>query len=492
MNSRLRAEQSVDHLIVGAGFAGLCMAIKLLEDGEQDFLVVEQGSDVGGTWRDNTYPGAACDVPSQLYSFSFAPNPDWSMSFSPQPEILAYLRRVARESGVLDRFLFDTAVEDARWDDDTGRWLVTTGAGRVTARTLIAGAGALMEPKLPDLEGIGTFQGEIFHSARWNHDVDLAGKRVAVVGTGASAIQIVPEIARTVGHLDVYQRTAPYVLPRNDRRYTRPERLAFRYFPALQWVYRQAIYWGRETYVPAFTRQPKLAQPAKLLALRNLERAIDDPDLRDRLTPDFEIGCKRILLSNTYYPTLTEPQVDLVTDPIAKVTGDAIVTADGVERPIDVLVVATGFHATDPPLTEHVHGRDGRSLAETWAAGGMAAYKGTTVHGFPNYFSIVGPNTGLGHSSMVFMIESQVAYIRDALRTMRTGGYATVEPRLDVQRRWNADLQRRMRRTVWSAGGCASWYLDEQGRNTTLWPRATFTFRRLLSRFDPERYEVAA
>jgi cation diffusion facilitator CzcD-associated flavoprotein CzcO len=492
MNSRLEAGQSVDHLVVGAGFAGLCMAIKLQEDGEHDFLVVEQGSDVGGTWRDNTYPGAACDVPSQLYSFSFAPNPDWSMSFSPQPEILAYLRRVARESGVLDRFVFDTTVEDAHWDEESRRWIVTTTAGRVTARTLITGAGALMEPKLPELAGIETFQGEVFHSARWNHDVDLAGKRVAVVGTGASAIQIVPEIAPTVGHLDVYQRTAPYVLPRNDRRYTRPERLAFRYLPALQRIYRQAIYWGRETYVPGFTRQPKLAQPAKLLALRNLERGIDDPDLRARLTPDFEIGCKRILLSNTYYPALAQPHVDLVTDPIAKVTGDAVVTADGVERPIDVLVVATGFHATDPPIAEHVHGRDGRSLAQTWAAGGMAAYKGTTVHGFPNYFSIVGPNTGLGHSSMVFMIESQVAYIRDALRTMRAGSIATVEPRLDVQQRWNADLQRRMRRTVWNTGGCASWYLDEQGRNTTLWPRATFTFRRLLARFDSASYEVAA
>ena len=481
---------TVDHLVIGAGFAGLGMAIKLQEDGEHDFLVVEQGPDLGGTWRDNTYPGAACDVPSQLYSFSFAPNPDWSMSFSPQPEILDYLRRVAARSGVLDRFRFGTVVEDARWDEDTQRWLVTTSAGQVSARFLISGTGALMEPKLPEIDGIETFQGEVFHSARWNHDLDLTGKRVAVIGTGASAIQIVPEIAKQVGHLDVYQRTAPYVVPRNDRRYTRPERLLFRVAPAVQLVYRQVIYWGRETYVPGFTRQPRLALPAKLLALRNLERAIEDPALRERLTPDYAIGCKRILISNTYYPALTQPHVDLVTDPIAKVTGDAIVTADGVERPIDVLVVATGFHTTDLPIAHHVRGRDGRSLAETWSAGGMAAYKGTTVHGFPNYFAIVGPNTGLGHSSMVFMIESQLAYIRDAVRTVRAEGLATVEPRLDAQEAWNADLQRRMRRTVWSSGGCASWYLDEHGRNTTLWPRATFTFRRLLSRFDADAYEV--
>jgi cation diffusion facilitator CzcD-associated flavoprotein CzcO len=484
--------RTVDHLVIGAGFAGLGMAIKLREDGEHDFLVVEQGSDVGGTWRDNTYPGAACDVPSQLYSFSFAPNPEWSMSYSPQPEILDYLRRLAARSGVLDRFLFDTVVEDAYWDEDTQRWQVTTSAGRVTARFLISGTGALMEPKLPEIGGIETFQGQVFHSARWNHDLDLTGKRVAVIGTGASAIQIVPEISEQVGHLDVYQRTAPYVLPRQDRRYTRAERLLFKLAPAVQRVYRQAIYWGRETYVPGFTREPRLALPAKLMALRNLERAIEDPDLRERLTPDYAIGCKRILISNTYYPALAQPHVDLVTDPIAKVTGDAIVTTDGVERPIDVLVVATGFHTTDLPIAHRVRGRDGRSLAETWSAGGMAAYKGTTVHGFPNYFAIVGPNTGLGHSSMVFMIESQVAYIRDAVRTLRAEGLATVEPRLDVQEAWNADLQRRMRRTVWNSGGCASWYLDEHGRNTTLWPRATFTFRRLLSRFDADAYELCA
>ncbi|QZY29763.1 flavin-containing monooxygenase [Nocardioides coralli] len=484
--------QHVDHLVIGAGFAGIGAAIKLAEDGEHDVLVVEKGPDVGGTWRDNTYPGAACDVPSQLYSFSFAPNSDWSMSFSPQPEIQAYLQRVARDSGVLDRFVFDTTVEEARWDDGQQRWRVTTDRGVVLARTLISGAGGLSEPKLPDIDGIAGFQGELFHSARWDHDVDLAGKRVAVIGTGASAIQIVPELARTVAHLDVYQRTAPYVIPRNDRRYTRLERALFARFPALQKLYRTAIYWGRETYVPGFTLEPRLALPAKLLARHNLHRAVSDPELRARLTPTFEIGCKRILISNDYYPALAEDHVDLVTDRITKVTGDAVVTADGTERPVDVLVVATGFHTTDQPIAHHVIGRDGRSLAETWAEGGMAAYKGTTVHGFPNYFQIVGPNTGLGHSSMVFVIESQLAYLRDALRTMRTHRYATVEPRLDEQERWNADLQRRMQRTVWNTGGCSSWYLDEHGRNTVLWPRTTVDLRRRLARFDPPAYELSA
>ncbi len=243
--------------------------------------------------------------------------------------------------------------------------------------------------------------------------------------------------------------------------------------------------------MPGFTLEPRLATPAKLLALKNLERGIPDPELRERLTPTFEIGCKRILISNTYYPALAQDHVDLVTDRISKVTGDAVVTEDGTERPIDVLIVATGFHTTDQPIAHHITGREGRTLAETWAEGGMAAYKGTTVHGFPNYFQIVGPNTGLGHSSMVFIIESQVAYIRDAIATMARHEYATVEPRRDAQAAWNADVQRRMKRTVWNRGGCASWYLDDHGRNTVLWPRTTYTFRGLLSRFDPANYEVS-
>ncbi|HWM74482.1 MAG TPA: NAD(P)/FAD-dependent oxidoreductase [Nocardioides sp.] len=484
--------REVDHLIIGAGFAGLCAAIKLQEAGETDFVVVERGSDVGGTWRDNTYPGAECDVPSQLYSYSFAPNPDWSRSFSPQPEIQAYIKRVAERSGTLDRFVFDTSADEAVWDDARQRWLVTTSAGTYAARTVISGAGGLSEPRLPAIEGIETFQGEVFHSARWNHDVDLTGKRVAVIGTGASSIQIVPAIQKAVGHLDVYQRTAPYVLPRNDRRYTAIERAAFKRVPGVQNLYRTAIYWGRESYVPGFTLQPKLAWPAKQLALKNIQRGIDDPALREKVTPTYEIGCKRILISNTYYPALDADNVDLVTDGIAKVTGDAIVTDDGVERPIDVLVVATGFYTTELPITEHITGRSGRTLAEKWRETGMAAYKGTAVADFPNLFFIVGPNTGLGHSSMVFMIESQVTYIVDALRTMRTHDHGTVEVTDAAVRDYTADVQRRMKRTVWTTGGCASWYLDARGNNTTLWPRTTFAFRGQTARFDIEAYRVGS
>ena len=484
--------QRVRHLIVGAGFAGLCAAIRLQEDGETDFVVIEKGSDVGGTWRDNTYPGAACDVPSQLYSFSFAPNPDWSMSFSPQPEIQAYLRRTVRRSGTLDRFRFDTTVESAAWDATNQQWDVRTSDGDYTSSTLILAAGGLSEPRLPDIEGIDGFGGELFHSARWNHAVDLAGKRVAIIGTGASAIQIVPEVQTTAAHLDVYQRTAPYVLPRNDRAYGRLERLALRHLPGLQKLYRTAIYWGREGYVPGFTLEPRLAWPAKKMALANLAKAVADAELRARLTPTFEIGCKRILISNSYYPAIASDNVELVTDPIAKVTGDAVVTTDGVERPVDVLVVATGFYTTELPIAARITGRTGRTLADTWREHGMAAYKGTTVPEFPNLFFLVGPNTGLGHSSMVFVIEAQVDYVRDAIRTMNLHRYAAVEPRADATREWNDDLQRRMKRTVWNTGGCSSWYLDRNGRNTILWPRTTFAFRSLLSSFDVARYDVQA
>jgi cyclohexanone monooxygenase len=482
--------QRVRVFVLGAGFAGLGAAIKLDEAGERDFLVVDRGASVGGTWRDNTYPGAACDVPSQLYSFSFAPNTEWSRSFSPQPEIHAYLERVAEESGVLDRFRFGVTVEDATWDEDDHVWQVTTSAGTVTADILISGSGGLSEPRLPEIKGIDTFAGEIFHSARWNHDYDLTGKRVAVVGTGASAIQIVPEIAERVAHLDVYQRTAPWVIPRHDREYTSLERLAFRHVPMFQRAYRTAIYWAREAYVPAFTVQPKLAAPAKSQALGNIRKGISDPTLRKAVTPDYEIGCKRILISNTWYPALDRDDVDLVTDPIAEITPTGITTADGTEREIDCLIVATGFYTTDQPIAHHVKGVDGRTLADVWAEHGMASYKGTTTAGFPNLFQIVGANTGLGHSSMVFIIESQIAYILSALQQMGEQQITAVEPTREAQDAWNADLHRRMQRTVWNTGGCASWYLDEHGRNTTLWPRTTFTFREQLRKFDLDKYVV--
>ena len=488
----MRLPQRVDHLIVGAGFAGICAAIKLAEDGESDLVVIERADDVGGTWRDNTYPGACCDIPSQLYSFSFARNPDWSSSYSPQPEIQAYLQRVASQYGVTDKIVFHTELERAAWDDGAQVWRCRTTSGEVVARTLITGTGSLSAPRLPDIEGIDTFAGALFHSACWDHSVDLAGKRVAVIGTGASAIQIVPEVRQVAAHLDVYQRTAPWVIPRNDRRYPKLERLALRHVPALAKLYRTGIYWAHEGYVPAFTWQPRLGAPAEKAATINIKKAIKDPELRAKVMPTFQLGCKRVLRSNTYYAALASENVDLVTDPITRVTPTGIVTGDGVEHPADVIVVATGFWTTEQPIAERVVDRAGRTLAEAWADSGMSAYKGTTVHGFPNLFMMTGPNTTQGHTSVVFVVESQVAYIRDALRTLRRKGYGALEPRADAQRRFNASLQRRMKRTVWTRGGCMSWYQDAHGRITTLWPRSTFTLRRILARFDAEAYDVHA
>jgi cation diffusion facilitator CzcD-associated flavoprotein CzcO len=478
----------VNVFVVGAGFGGLGAAIKLAESGENDFLVIDRGPEVGGTWRDNTYPGAACDVPSQLYSFSFALNPDWSRSFSPQPEIQEYLRKVGNDSGVLDRFRFGVTFESAAWDADAAQWRIETSAGPTTANLLVSAAGALSDPKMPDIEGIDRFQGEVFHSAEWNHDYDLTGKRVAIIGTGASSIQIVPAIAPTVERLDVYQRTAPWVIPRRDREFSRIERLAFRRLPGAQRLARALVYVGREVTVPAFTRRPQIFTIARPQALANIRKGIKDPELRKKVTPHFGFGCKRVLIANDWYPALSRDNVDLVTDGIAKVTANSIVTKDGVGREVDVLIIATGFLATEQPIAGQVKGKNGQTLSDAWAANGIQAYKGATVHGFPNLFFVVGPNTGLGHSSMVYMIESQVAYLVDAVRAMKRHDLATVEPLAHAQLEWNADLQQRMKKTVWNTGGCQSWYLDAHGRNVTLWPRTTFKFRQLTAKFDLAAY----
>jgi cation diffusion facilitator CzcD-associated flavoprotein CzcO len=477
----------VEILIAGGGFAGLGAAIKLTQAGKHDFIVIERGAEVGGTWRDNTYPGAACDVPSHLYSYSFELNPNWTRSFSSGWEIQEYLRRVARKYGVLDKHVFNTEMLAAHWDPGAGQWVVETSNGAYTAKVVVCAIGALCEPAMPDIEGIDSFAGEIVHSARWNHDYDLTGKRVALVGTGASAVQIGPEIAGQVARLDVYQRTAPWIMPRRDRTFPRLEHSAYRHIPGLQRLARTIIYWGRETFVFGFAINPKLAAPARKLATANIARGINDPALRRAVTPTFQMGCKRILLSNDWYPMLERDNVSLVTEGIQSVQGNSIVTADGVTREVDAIVMATGFHVTDSPTFDKIKGADGRTLGEMWRHDGMQAYKGSTVSGFPNMFFLVGPNTGLGHNSMVLMIESQLNYLMDALRSMDEDRLATVEVRPDAQRAYNAKLQRRMARTVW-ASGCSSWYLDARGRNTTLWPGFTFTFRQQTRRFDPDAY----
>ncbi len=476
--------------IVGSGFAGLGMAIRLEQEGERDFVVLERGGDVGGTWRDNDYPGAACDVPSRLYSFSFAPNASWTRSFSPQPEILDYLRDCAERFGVRSRLWTDTKVERATWDDATARWTVETARGTLTADVLVSAAGALSEPRAPEIPGIDSFAGPTFHSAAWDHDASLTGKRVAVIGTGASAIQIVPKLQPQVESLEVYQRTPAWIVPRTDRAFTRVERALYKRFPALQKLARDAIYWSRESYVLAFTRQTALLAVPGSLARRHLAKQVPDPVLREKLTPDYRIGCKRILISNDFYPALSQPNADVVSSPIAEVRADSIVTQDGVEHPTDAIVLATGFEVTPPPVARMIHGRDGESLGDAWKRDGMKGHRGTTMAGFPNLFMLVGPNTGLGHTSMVYVIESQVQYVLDSLAAMKRDGLAAIEPKRAAQDAYNEGLKAQLDDSVWQTGGCSSWYLDEHGNNTTLWPDFTFRFRKLTSEWDPEHYDA--
>jgi len=472
-------------VVVGTGFAGIGMAVRLKQAGYHDFVVLERAEDVGGTWRDNTYPGCRCDVPSHLYSFSFAPNPDWTSTFSPQPEIEAYLRNVTDGFQVRPHIRFGHAVQDAHWID--GHWLIHTNQGDFTADLLLSGMGPLAEPSYPKLPGIESFEGEVFHSAEWNHELDLSGRKVAVIGTGASAIQFVPAIQPEVEELHLFQRTPPWVMPRPDRKITKAEKAVYRAFPLVQKAVRAGIYWSRESLVLGFAKLPGIMKQGQRIAERHLAQQIRDPELRAKLTPDFTLGCKRVLISDDYYPAIAQPNVAVVTDAIHEVTPTGIVTEDGVKHEVDTIIYGTGFRVTDLPVMDMLHGRDGLTLREAWRDG-MEAHLGTAVAGFPNFFLLIGPNTGLGHSSMVFMIESQIAYILDALKTMDADGIREVEVRPEVQREFVDGVRSSMRNTIWTRGGCTSWYLDSEGRNTTLWPSFTFRFRQLTRHFDRSQY----
>jgi cation diffusion facilitator CzcD-associated flavoprotein CzcO len=479
-----------DHLvIVGTGFGGLGMAIRLKQAGFHDFTVLEQAARVGGTWRDNHYPGAACDIESHLYSFSFEPNPGWSRTYAPQREILAYLQRCADKYGIMPHIRFNTAVTGATFDEGEGTWTVETSTGeRIVARAVISATGGLSRPSYPDIEGRESFAGKTFHSARWDDDYPLEGKRVGVIGTGASAIQIVPSIAPKVGKLSLFQRTPPWILPKYDFDIPEADRERFRRLPIFQRAARLGQYLRHEAFALGFVLEPRILELASKLALRYLRASVPDPVLRDKLTPRYTMGCKRILLSNDYYPALCRENVDLVTEGIRAITPKGVLTADGVEHELDALVFATGFQAAEAVAPYAIRGRGGRDLNEAWRDG-AEAYLGTTVSGFPNFFMIVGPNTGLGHSSMVFMIESQVAYILSCLRTMAKDRLRLVDVRGEAQRRFNEGLHARLARTVWSSG-CASWYQTKAGKNTTLWPGFTFEYRLRTRRFDKRDYEV--
>jgi cation diffusion facilitator CzcD-associated flavoprotein CzcO len=477
-----------DVLVIGGGFAGVAAAVRLREAGITDFAVLEKGAQLGGTWRDNTYPGCACDVPSVLYQFSFAPKPDWSRAFAGQAEIQAYLLAVAEDFGVNDHVHLETEVLEAAWDDDAQHWEVQTSAGPYVARALIAGAGPLHEPRLPDVAGLDEFEGTAFHSARWDHGHDLRDRRVAVIGTGSSAIQFLPEIAALPRRLTLFQRTAPWVLPKLDRRIPAAEQQLFRRVPAAQRAMRTATYRLMEGLGWLQRHERVMARVEGVLA-RHMKRSVADPELRRICTPQFTLGCKRMLFSNDWYPALQRANVEVVPHGVERLTRTGIVGTDGVERPVDTVIFGTGFHVTDPPIAERLRGRDGRTMAESWN-GSPRAYLGTAVAGFPNLFMLIGPNTGNGHTSALLLIEAQLRYAIEGLRLLRRDRLASLEVSPEAVAAFNADVDAALAGTVWSAGGCASYYADATGRVAAIYPWSVSDLERRTARFDAERYRA--
>ena len=493
LNEHTDSQQRITHrrvVIVGAGFSGLSVAARLRESGEENFVVLERGPGVGGVWRDNTYPGVACDVPSHLYSLSFAPNPDWDQAFSPGPRIREYLESVVRDRGLEPWLHLNEEILEAVWDDDRSRWTIATTSRTLEADVLVSCAGPLTEPIYPEVDGLERFRGKMFHSNRWDHEHDLTGERVAVVGTGASAVQIIPAIQPRVGRLIVFQRTPGWVVPRPDREISDREKRVLRAFPPLTKLYRTGQFLVRDLMNYRMIRRNRIIRRLFESKSRQfLEESIGDPTLRDKLTPNYEIGCKRVLITNDFYPALDQPNAELVAGGVREIRESSIVADDGSEYEVDAIVFATGFETTNPTIYERIRGRDGRSIDELWN-GRPHFHRATTISGFPNFFNLCGPGTGSGHGSMIWKAESQTAYVLDALHTMRERDLASVEVKPEVEDRYMQWVGDDLEETVWARGGCQSWYLDDGGRPSLMWPRTMWGFRRMLRRFDPEHYRL--
>ncbi len=483
--------EQVEVLIIGAGFGGIGLAARLKQEGWHDVAIVEKAADVGGCWRDNSYPGAACDVPSHLYSFSFAPKSDWSRCFAPQAEILAYLQDCVKRFALTQQVYCGREVLSADYDSAASQWQVCfTDGSSVRATILVSACGQLNRPAWPNIEGQASFAGAAFHSAQWRHDVDLRGKRVAVIGSGASVIQFVPQIAQQAAQVTVFQRTAPYVIAKHDAPYSPAQQRRFARWPLLMRLSRAWQYVSHEARALAFVRFPGLMALYRGEFTRHLQAAISDPQLRAQLTPDYPLGCKRILISNDYYPTFNLPHVSLQTAAVEQITAQGVVTADGQAHAADVLIYGTGFAASDFLAPMQIRGRDGVLLNQAWREG-AEAYKGISVHGFPNLFILYGPNTNLGHSSIVYMLESQFRYVISGLKQMRAKGIRTLEPKAAVQSRFNQRLQQALTHTVW-ARGCSSWYLNAHGKQTNNWPGFTFSYRQQTRHLELADYECTA
>ncbi|MCI3133795.1 flavin-containing monooxygenase [Phenylobacterium aquaticum] len=473
--------------ILGAGFAGLCMGLKLQARGETDFLILEKADRVGGTWRENTYPGCGCDIPSHLYSFSFALNPDWPRVYSAQPDILAYIEGVVAQNGLDAQIRLNTEVTSAVWDAATNLWRITAADGfAITAETLVTAWGQLNRPKIPQIPGHDAFAGAAFHSARWDHGVELAGKRVAVIGNGASAIQFVPEIAKVAGQLTLFQRSPNWIVPRLDRPYTAEEMAAFRANPALMQAVRDEIFRMAEDRLAA-RRAGTLPVEEVPIPLAHLRAQITDPELLAKLTPDYELGCKRVLISNDFYPALTRPNVTLVTDGVARLSPEGVVDGAGRLHEADVVIYATGFETRSFAGDLKIRGLDGLDLNTAWADG-PEAYLGITTPGFPNLFMLYGPNTNLGHNSIIYMLEAQADYVLQALEAAAAAGPIVVRP--EVSRAYNDELQAALAHTPW-AGSCTSWYKTEGGKILNNWPHTAQAYAEAVARFDAGAYASA-
>ncbi|SDT81212.1 flavin-containing monooxygenase [Actinoplanes derwentensis] len=471
--------------IIGAGFGGVAVAASLLKAGFRDIVVLEKAASAGGVWRDNTYPGCACDVPAPLYSYSFALNPSWSRRYPPHDEILAYLRSCADKTGVTPLIRYGAEVASAVWS--SGAWDISlTGGEEVRADVLIPAVGQLSRPSIPALPGAESFTGIAVHTAHWTPGIPVDGRRIAVVGTGASAIQLVPAIAGRATHIDVYQRTAPWTVPKPDRRYGRLRQALARRLPALMLLSRAAT-WGL-TLVPGAALHGNRPVNALIRAYSWVQRhwQVRDPVLRAKVTPDEPIGCKRLLFTNAWLPTLNRPDVDLITEKIIAVTPDGIRTADGTDHPCDVLVYGTGFAATDFLAPIEITGRDGVSLAGAWS-GGAHAYLGLAVPGFPNMFLVYGPNTNTGNTSVIYFHEAQARWITQAVRSVAQG--TTMEVRPEVAAAYDTEIQSRLSTSVWSA--CQSWYRTAAGRIVTNWPGSATEYRRRTAVLDRADFRPA-
>jgi cation diffusion facilitator CzcD-associated flavoprotein CzcO len=477
-------------VVVGAGIAGVGLGVRLLQAGIDDFLICERNPSVGGTWFEHTYPGCGCDVPTHLYSYSVARNPDWSRLFPQQREILAYVRGIADDYGVTPHIRFGREMEHSEWDEQAGRWRLRTSEGPLTCDVLVSAIGATAEPEELDIPGIDTFAGHRFHSARWDHDHDLTGERVAVIGTGPAAAQFVPKIRRRVGRLVVFQRTPPWVIPHPDRAVPAAERLLYRLVPAAQDLQRNLLFAIYEACGVGFRGRTELIAPIEALGRAHLRRQVKDRELRDKLMPHYRFGCKRPILSNAYYPALAADNAEVVTERIARIDGGAIVTRDGDRHEVDTIISAIGYRYNRSLLVDRVAGVGGRTLGEVWNES-PRAYLGSAVPGFPNMFILLGPNS-VAINSVIYSLESQIAYVMSALRTMERRGVRRIEVRPETLDAFVADVDERSRETVWTAGGCKAYYTDDSGRNYAIYPDFAAAFRRRTRRFDARSYDLAA